>query len=70
MGQGAGAGQLSYFMHLSGPSRAIKLLYAPVDSMGPKWHSPGWMPFPEPNPLPRSLVKDAARLKSITHGAV
>jgi hypothetical protein len=27
---GAGAGRLSYFMHLSGLSRAIKILYAPA----------------------------------------
>jgi hypothetical protein len=26
--------------------------------------------FPEPNPLPLALVKDPARIKCITHGAV
>jgi hypothetical protein len=26
--------------------------------------------FPGPNPLPLAIVKDAARIKSITHGAV
>ncbi len=26
--------------------------------------------FPGPNPLPLALVMDAARIKSITHGAV
>jgi hypothetical protein len=39
-GGGSGAGQLSSFVHLSGPSRAIKYLYAPASptphSMGPE----------------------------------
>ncbi len=47
--------------------------------LGPKWHSlsaqchftgPKKSLFPGPNPLPLALVMDAARIKSITHGAV
>jgi hypothetical protein len=39
-----------------------------------RWASAIWGPknsrFPGPNPLPLAQVKDASRIKSITHGAV
>jgi hypothetical protein len=39
-----GAGRLSYFMHLSGPSRVIKLLNAPVPPPSTVWalKPPSW----------------------------
>jgi hypothetical protein len=65
---------------------SLNYIYAPMiytaprvisSFLGTKWHSPiGSRPcpnnsqFPGPNPLPLDLVKDAARIKSITHGAV
>ncbi len=44
MGGVAWAGQLSSFMHLSGPSRAIKFLYAPASPPPTVWalKSPSW----------------------------
>jgi hypothetical protein len=44
---------------------------------GPKWLDAisqgikkSRFPFPGPNPLPLALIMDAARIKSIMHGAV
>ncbi len=44
VGGGGGSGGLSFFMHLSGPSRAIKLLYAPAPPPPTVWalKPPSW----------------------------
>ncbi len=47
-----------------GPQMALAYRLDAI-SQGPKNSQ-----FPGPNPLPLALVKDAARIKSITHGAI
>ncbi len=55
---------IRYNLEFFGPQIALAFrLYA--ISQGPKNSR-----FPGPNPLPLALVKDVARIKSITHGAV
>ncbi len=51
-------------MRVFGPQMALAYQLDAI-SQGPKNSR-----FPGPNPLPFALAKDAARIKSIKHGAV
>jgi hypothetical protein len=59
-GRGLGPGNLDFF----GPQMALAYWLNAI-SQGPKKSR-----FPWPNPLPLALIMDAARIKSITQGAV
>jgi hypothetical protein len=58
--EGVGPWNLNFF----GPQMALAYRLNAI-SQGPKKSR-----FPGPNPLPLALVMDAARIKSITHGAI
>jgi hypothetical protein len=60
IGRGLGPGNLDFF----GPQMAFAYWLDAI-SQGPKKSR-----FPGPNPLPLALIRDAARIKSITHGAI
>ncbi len=68
------------FMHLSGPSREIKFLYASAPlppTVRALWaefdaisHDPKNSRFPGPNHLSLAQVMDAAHIKSIMQGSI
>jgi hypothetical protein len=64
LGKWEGAGVGPWKSQLFGPQMALAF-QLDVISQCPKKPR-----FPGPNPLPLALVMDAARIKSITHGAV